>query len=387
MSDYYKTLGVNKTATDAELKSAYRKAAMKYHPDKNPDNKEAEKKFKEVNEAYDVLKDAQKRAAYDRMGHANFTNGGGNRAGAGAGGFGGAGAGGFGAGADFGDIFGDIFEEMFSAAGGASRGGRSSRGMRGADLRYNLGIDLLDAFLGKKVELVVPTTDTCDRCDGQGAEPGTKPETCKTCGGAGQVRMTQGFFSMSRPCPTCDGKGQTISEPCKKCHGDGVVATEKKVSVTIPQGVDDGTRLRLAGEGEAGRGGASHGDLFIFLNIRPHPIYKRESQHLAVELPIDFVTAALGGEITLPTLEGKNLKVKIPEGTQTGDKIRLKQQGMPTLNGGGRGDLFILPQVEVPTKLDKKQKDLLKELASAINDKNQPRQQDFAQKAKKVHRE
>jgi molecular chaperone DnaJ len=378
--DFYKVLGVERGADEAELKKAYRKLAMKYHPDKNPDDAKAADKFKQVNQAYDTLKDPQKRAAYDRMGHAAFEQGGAGGPGGMGGGFGGS----QGFDGDFNSMFEDLFDEVF---GGGGRGPRSNgRGMRGVDLRYNLDIDLVDAYEGKKIDLTIPGSATCDRCDGSGAEPGTKPETCPTCGGAGQVRMTQGFFSVSRTCPRCGGSGKIIPKPCTKCGGEGVVEREKTVTVTIPRGVDDGTRLRLAGEGEAGRGGGPAGDLFIFLNVRPHPIFQRAGSDLVVQMPISLPVAAMGGEVELPALNGKSFKVKIPAGTQTGDKIRLRGQGMPNLNSNGQGDFYVIPHVETPVKMDRKLEKVFKELEKELSDKNMPLSKTFSEKLKRVKR-
>lgn len=371
--DYYDILGVSKGANDAELKKAYRKMAMKYHPDRNEGDKAAEQKLKEANHAYDVLKDGQKRAAYDRMGHDAFNAGGSN--GPGAGGFGG-GAQGFGG---FEDIFGDIFSQF---TGGQAQGGRSAA-QRGADLRYNLNVSLKDAFNGKKIKLKVPTLDECDECLGTGAAKGTKAETCPTCHGAGQVRMQQGFFSMSQTCPTCGGSGKIIKNPCKKCHGQGRVEKTKTIEVSIPKGVDTGSRIRLAGEGEAGVKGGPHGDLYIFITIAEHEMFHREGETLYVEYPLNMVDAALGLEIEVPTIDGGAAKLKIPEGTQHGQHFRLRSKGMPVLNAGSmRGDMHVVINIEVPTKLSDKQKDALRKFNENCTEKNNPKKSSFFDKMK-----
>ena len=375
--DYYDILGVSQGANDAELKKAYRKMAMKYHPDRNEGDKEAESKLKEANHAYDVLKDPQKRAAYDRMGHDAFNAGGSN--GPGAGGFGGGfGGGGQGFGG-FEDIFGDIFSQF---TGGQAQGGRSAS-QRGSDLRYNLNVSLKDAFNGKKIKLKVPTLDECDECLGSGAEKGTKAETCPTCHGAGQVRMQQGFFSMAQSCPTCGGNGKIIKNPCKKCHGQGRVEKTKTIEVTIPKGVETGSRIRLAGEGEAGIKGGPHGDLYIFITVAEHEVFHREAENLFVEYPLNMVDAALGTEIEVPTVEGGAAKLKIPEGTQYGQQFRLRGKGMPVLNANSvRGDMHVVINIEVPTKLSDKQKEALKCFHETCDDKNNPKKSSFFDKMK-----
>ncbi|MGF1453949.1 MAG: molecular chaperone DnaJ [Alphaproteobacteria bacterium] len=368
--DYYEILGVTKGANPQELKSAYRKLAMQYHPDRNPDNPDAEKRFKEINEAYDVLKDDQKRAAYDQFGHQAFEGGG-------PGGFGGA----RGFSGDFGSAFADVFDDLFGEFMGARRpgggpGGQAGRA-RGADLRYNMEITLNEAFAGKKAQIQVPRTATCDRCDGVGAEPGSKPVTCPTCSGLGKVRATQGFFTIERTCPKCGGAGQIVKDPCKKCRGAGRVEVEKSLSVTIPPGVEDGTRIRLQGEGDAGARGGPSGDLYIFLSIASHDLFERESANLYCRVPISFTTAALGGEVEVPTLSGSRAKVKIPEGTQTGRTFRLKGLGMPVLRSEQVGDLFVLAEVETPQKLTKKQKEILREFEKASSDETHPESYGF----------
>ena len=371
--DYYETLGVDKSVDDAALKKAFRKKAMEYHPDRNPDNAEAEAKFKEINEAYDVLSDSQKRAAYDQMGHAAFEHGmggGGRGPHPGAGGFGGSG---------FEDIFEDFFGDIF---GGGSRGGHN-HAMQGADLRYNLTMDLEDAYEGFQTTIDIPTQVECDVCHGSGAKPGTDPVTCQTCGGAGQVRISQGFFNMQRTCPTCHGAGQTIKDPCTSCHGQGRKRSTKTISVTIPKGVDHGTRIRLAGKGEAGTNGGPAGDLYIFVQLKSHPLFEREQHDLHISVPLCMTEATLGTEIEVPTPDGGKAKVKIPEGTQSGQVFRLRGKGMPILNQNRSGDLMVTVDVEIPTKLTKKQKELLEELNKSLSSKNAPEAENFLKKAKK----
>lgn len=347
--DYYEILGVPKTATDEEIKAAYRKLAMKYHPDRNKGDKEAEEKFKELNEANDVLKDGQKRAAYDRFGKAAFQGGMG-------------GAGGFNTGdfaSGFGSAFSDIFETMFGDAGGArGRGG-------GSDLQYTLEISLEDAFKGKEATIRVPSVESCDLCGGSGAEKGSKAEKCGTCGGSGRVRSQQGFFTIERTCSTCGGQGTIIKNPCKKCHGAGVLRGEKNLKVTIPAGIDHGRRIRLPGEGEAARGGKA-GDLYVLIAIKPHPLFKREEADLFCRVPISFPSASLGGAIDVPTLSGKTASLKIPAGTQTGQQFRIKNQGMPTLRSDNKGDLYIETYVETPVNLNKKQQDILRQFEESL---------------------
>ncbi len=340
--DYYEILGVSKTASEAELKSAFRKLAMQCHPDRHPGDTAAEAKFKELNEAYQVLSDSQKRGAYDRYGHQAFEQGGG------------------GGNPDFSDFMSDIFDSFF---GDARRGGpRSANGReRGADLRYNLEIGLEDAFAGKNASIRVPTSIACEVCSGTGAKPGSKSRQCPTCGGHGKVRANQGFFSVERTCPTCAGRGEIIDDPCKNCQGAGRVTRERTLSVNIPAGVEDGTRIRLAGEGEAGLRGGPAGDLYIFLSIQPHAIFQRDGADLFCRVPIGLVQAALGGEIEVPTLTGEQARVKIPEGTQTGKQFRLKGKGMSVLRSREVGDLYIQVVVETPQKLTARQRELLQE--------------------------
>ncbi|OLP45218.1 molecular chaperone DnaJ [Rhizobium oryziradicis] len=365
-ADYYETLGVSKTADEKELKSAFRKLAMKYHPDKNPGDAESEKKFKEINEAYETLKDSQKRAAYDRFGHAAFEQGG----------MGGGGGGGFAGGGGFSDIFEDIFGEMM----GGGRGGRqrSTGGReRGADLRYNMEISLEEAFTGKTAQIRVPTSITCDVCSGSGAKPGTKPTTCGTCQGSGRVRASQGFFSVERTCPTCHGRGQIISDPCVKCHGQGRTTEERQLSVSIPAGIEDGTRIRLQGEGEAGLRGGPSGDLYMFLSVKPHQFFQREGADLYCSVPISMTTAALGGTFDVTTLDGTKSRVSVPEGTQSGKQFRLKGKGMPVLRSAQMGDLYIQIQIETPQKLTKRQRELLQEFEQISSKENNPESTGF----------
>jgi molecular chaperone DnaJ len=350
--DFYEILGVSKSADAEELKRAYRKLAMQFHPDRNSGDKTAEQKFKAVSEAYDVLKDDQKRAAYDRFGHAAFENGG-------------RGPGDFGFGGGFSGGFADIFEEVFGAMGGGRRGGGQGGPSRGSDLRYNLEVSLEDAFRGKQTTVRVNTLAGCDACKGSGAEPGSRPATCRTCQGHGRVRAQQGFFTIERPCPTCHGAGQTIDKPCKSCGGQGRVRREKTLSVNIPPGVEDGTRIRLAGEGEIGLRGAPPGDLYIFVSIAPHAIFQRDGANIFCRVPIPFTTAALGGTIEVPTVEGSRTRVTVPAGTQSGHQFRLRGKGMTVLRSAVRGDMYIQAIIETPVNLNKKQQDLLREFDKA----------------------
>jgi molecular chaperone DnaJ len=340
--DYYEVLGVSKGADDKEIKKAYKRLAMKYHPDRTQGDKAMEEKFKEVQEAYEILSDEQKKAAYDQYGHAGVDP---NRGG---------GAGG----ADFGDIFGDVFGDIF---GGGRRGGGQSRAQRGADLRYNLEMSLEDAVRGKSVDIKVPTWVSCDSCDGSGAKKGTQAKSCPTCHGAGQVTMRQGFFAVQQTCPTCNGRGKIIPDPCSKCHGEGRVEKTKTLAVKIPAGVDTGDRIRLTGEGEAGMHGAPAGDLYVQVHVKDHPIFVRDGNNLACEVPISFSIAALGGEIDVPTLDGR-VKLKIPAETQTEKMFRLRGKGVQSVRGGGVGDLVCKVVVETPVNLSDKQKDLLRQL-------------------------
>lgn len=366
-ADYYDLLGADRGADEKALKSAFRKMAMKYHPDRNPDDPAAESKFKEINEAYEVLKDPQKRAAYDQYGHAAFENGGG-----GAGGFG---QGGFGAGG-FSDIFEDIFGEMMG--GGARRGGGRSGGReRGADLRYNMEVTLEEAHDGKSAEISVPTAVSCEDCSGSGAKAGSSPKTCNMCGGAGRVRASQGFFSVERTCPECQGRGEVISDPCRSCSGQGRVTRERTLNVDIPAGIDDGVRIRLSGEGEAGARGGPSGDLYIFINIRPHEFFQRDGADLFCKIPVSMATAALGGQFEVATLDGSKSRVKVPEGTQTGKQFRLRGKGMPIMRSADQGDLYIQVVTETPQKLSKRQRELLEEFEQISSEENSPESTGF----------
>jgi len=361
-ADFYETLGVSREADEKALKSAYRKLAMQFHPDRNPDNAEAEAKFKEVNEAYETLKDPQKRAAYDRFGHAAFENGG----------MGGAGAG-FGAAGGFSDIFEDIFGEMMGGGRARRGGGRE----RGADLRYNMEITLEEAYAGKTAQVRVPSSITCEVCSGSGATPGSEPVTCSTCGGAGRVRAASGFFSIERTCPACNGRGQTIEDPCTNCHGEGRVIQERSLSVNIPAGIEDGTRIRLAGEGEAGFRGGPAGDLYIFISVKPHEFFQRDGSDLYCKVPISMTKAALGGQFEVATMDGAYARVKVPEGTQSGRQFRLKGKGMPVLRQAQMGDLYIQITVETPQNLSKRQRELLQEFDSISATENNPQSTGF----------
>lgn len=364
--DFYEILGVSRSADAKELKASYRKLAMKYHPDRNPDSTEAEHKFKELNEAYGVLKDDQQRAAYDNYGHAAFENGG-----PGAGGGGGFGGGGGG--------FADIFEEMFGGFGG---GGRQSGGsQRGGDLRYNMEISLEDAYKGKQAEIKIPSAISCDSCDGSGAAKGSSPVTCGTCKGNGRVRMQQGFFTVERTCHSCQGVGKVIENPCGNCHGSGRVEQEKTLQVNIPAGVEEGNRIRLAGEGELGNHGGTPGDLYIFLSIEPHRIFQREGADIYCRVPISMIKSALGGSIEVPTIDGGRAKVSIPEGTQSRQQFRLRSKGMSVLRSSSRGDMYVEVTVETPVNLTKRQKELLKEFEGEEAD-NSPLSSGFFKRVK-----
>lgn len=370
--DYYEVLGTQKGASADELKKAYRKLAMQYHPDRNAGDAEAEAKFKEVGEAYEVLKDDQKRAAYDRFGHEAFEQGGAGfrNAAGGGGGFGG-----------FTDIFEEMFGDFMGGGGGRGRGGQHAA--RGADQRYNLEISLEDAFKGRAVEIKVPTAVACDSCDGSGAEDGARPINCQTCGGDGKIRASQGFFTVERTCPTCMGQGQVIDKPCGKCSGSGRMHKDKTLNVNIPKGVEEGTRIRLTGEGEAGMRGAPAGDLYIFLSVRPHRLFERDGEHLFCRVPISMADAALGGEIEVPTIDGGRAKVKVPDGTQTGQRFRLRGKGMPQLRTESRGDMYIELAVETPVNLTKRQKELLKEFRTEGKGQNtNPETEGFFTKVK-----
>jgi molecular chaperone DnaJ len=370
--NFYEILGVEKTASAEELKKAYRKLAMKYHPDQNKDNPEAEEKFKEITHAYDILKDEQKRAAYDRFGESAFQ--------------GGMGGGGPDA-AGFTGSFSDIFEDMFGDFMG--RGGRRRSGpARGADIQYTMEITLEEAYNGKETTIQLPVNETCDVCSGSGAAPGTGEETCASCDGAGRVRMQQGFFTIERPCPTCNGAGRIIKEACKKCAGAGRLRREKTLKIKIPAGVETGRRIRLAGEGEAGVKGGPPGDLYVLLAIKPHKFFRREGANLYCRVPIAMTTAALGGEIEVPTVAGKRTRIKVPPGTQTGQQFRLKAKGMPVLRSEAVGDLYIEAAVETPINLSPKQKALLKQLDETLGgnagSKHSPESSGFMKKVREV---
>jgi molecular chaperone DnaJ len=373
--DYYEILGVARTAEGPDIKSAFRKLAMEHHPDRNGGCEQAAGRFKELNEAYSILSDPDKRAAYDRFGHAGLN-----------------GMGGFGAGAGpgfsnvndiFSEVFGDVFGEMFN------QGRRSSGPVRGQDLRHDLEISLEQAYSGAEVEIVTPTTVTCDTCDGTGARPGTSPTTCGTCGGAGRVRAANGFFAVERTCPRCGGGGRVVGDPCGKCHGHGQVRRERKLQVRIPAGVDDGARIRLAGEGDSGARGGPRGDLYLFISVKPHELFERDGLDLLVTVPVPMCTAALGGEIEAPCLtlgdacEDCRVTVKTPEGAQTGRTVRIKGRGMPALNGRQRGDLVVELFVETPTNLTARQKELMKELAGLCGEKQHPKHAGFFSKARR----
>ena len=355
--DYYEVLGVEKTASDADIKKAYRRLAMKYHPDRNKDDAEAESKFKEAREAYEVLKDSEKRATYDQFGHDALR-----------GGAGGPGAGGF---EGFGDIFGDVFGDIF---GGGRRGG-GSQVFRGADLGYELRLDLEKAVSGDSVTIDVPTQVSCETCDGSGARKGSEPTQCTTCGGAGQVRMQQGFFSIQQTCPACKGAGTIISDPCGDCHGRGRVGKTKKLNVKVPPGVDDGDRIRLSGEGEAGRNGGPPGDLYVEIRVNPHKLFERDGADLHCEVPISIATATLGGDVELPTLDG-NVSLKVPGGTQSGKVFRLRGKGVTTVRDRRTGDLFARVAVETPVNLTSEQEELLRQFDESVaagGDRHNPR--------------
>lgn len=365
--DYYELLEVHRSADDATLKSAYRKLAMRWHPDKNPGDADAEARFKAISEAYDCLKDPQKRAAYDRFGHEAFKQGM-------------SGGGGPGAGAGFSDL-GDIFETIFGSAFG---GGGRQQARRGADLRYDMEITLEEAFHGKQAEVEIEVSTKCEPCDGSGAEPGTGTRRCNLCGGHGQVRAQQGFFMVERTCPTCHGRGEVIEKPCRKCRGDGRVDQAQKLEVNVPPGVDNGTRIRLAGKGEAGPFGSPPGDLYIFIHTRRHPVFERDGTNLVTRVPIAFTRAALGGEIEIPGLDGERIGIDIPAGIQSGKQLRKRGAGMPVLQGRGRGDLVIEIMVETPTKLSARQKELLRELQETETGDETPQSKGFFDRIKEA---
>jgi molecular chaperone DnaJ len=379
--DFYEVLGVQKGADEKALKTAYRNLAKKLHPDANHGSKETDAKFKELNEAYDVLKDPQKKAAYDRFGHQAFENGGGPRAGGGGPGFG----------PEFNSSMSDIFEDLFGDFMGGQRGGaagqrgragaRGNGATRGSDLRYNLEINLTEAYSGKSATVRVPTSISCDTCKGSGAKPGTQPKTCGTCGGAGAVRSQSGFFTVERACPTCAGRGQVIADPCTSCGGQGRVNKERNLNVAIPAGVEDGTRIRMTGEGEAGLRGGPAGDLYIFISMRPHEFFQRDGADLYCKVPISMSTAALGGEIEVPTIDGKKARVTIPDGAQNGKQFRLKAKGMPVLRSAQHGDMYIQVSVETPVNLSRRQRELMQEFDKEARN-NSPESEGFFAKAK-----
>jgi molecular chaperone DnaJ len=379
--DFYEVLGVAKGADEKALKTAYRNLAKKLHPDSNTGDKALEAKFKELNEAYDVLKDPQKKAAYDRFGHQAFENGGGQRAGGGGPGFG----------PEFNSSMSDIFEDLFGDFMGGQRGGaagqrgragaRGNGATRGSDLRYNLEINLTEAYSGKSATVRVPTSISCDTCKGSGAKPGTQPKTCGTCGGAGAVRSQSGFFTVERACPTCAGRGQVIADPCMPCGGQGRVTKERNLNVAIPAGVEDGTRIRMTGEGEAGLRGGPAGDLYIFISMRAHEFFQRDGADLYCKVPISMSTAALGGEIEVPTIDGKKARVTIPDGAQNGKQFRLKAKGMPVLRSAQHGDMYIQVSVETPVNLSRRQRELMQEFDKEARN-NSPESEGFFAKAK-----
>jgi molecular chaperone DnaJ len=367
--DYYEILGLSRGASEQDIKSAFRRLAKDCHPDRNAGDKTSEAKFKELNEAYEALRDPQKRAAYDQFGHAAFD------------GHGGRGAHGFGP--DFASSMSDIFDDLFGEFMGGRRGrGQRSGRERGADLRYNMEIALLDAFAGKTAQIRVPTSVTCEACTGTGAKSGAQPTTCPTCSGAGKVRASQGFFTIERTCPSCQGRGEIINDPCGSCSGSGRVTRERTLSVNIPAGVEDGTRIRLANEGEAGSRGGPSGDLYIFLSIQPHPFFQRDGADLYCRVPISMVTAALGGEFTVPTIGGGRTKVAVPEGTQTGRQVRLNGKGMPVLRSRDIGDMYVQVFVETPKNLTRRQRELLAEFDQESSKETQPESAGFFAKVK-----
>lgn len=374
--DFYEVLGVGREASAEEIKKAYRKKAKEHHPDRNADNPDAEAQFKEINEAYDALKDPDRKAAYDRFGHAAFDGGmgqGGPR--------GGRPGGGFGGGPDFASAFSDVFEDLFGDFVGGGRGGGRTRATRGSDLRYNMRVTLEDAYGGVRKSIRVPRLSSCDACNGTGAEGGAEPVTCPTCSGMGKVRAQQGFFTVERTCPTCGGSGQIVKNPCKVCAGAGRVEKESTLSVNIPAGVETGTRIRLSGEGEAGLRGGPPGDLYIFIDVADHPIFARDGSTLHCRVPVSMARAALGGEVEVPTIDGGRARVKIPAGSQNGRQMRLRGKGMPALRGGGQGDMLLELAVETPVNLTQRQRELLEEFEKLSPDNN-PEGSSFFSKVK-----
>ena len=366
--DYYDVLGVQKNSSPEQIKAAYRKLAVKHHPDKNPGNKPSEEKFKEASEAYHVLSDQERKQNYDNFGHAAFENGG---------------RGGFGN-FDFSGSFSDIFEDFFSDFSGGRERGRSRRNSnyRGSDLKYDLSITLEEAFTGKKQNIKFSTTEKCSTCKGNGSKPGHDAGQCSMCGGNGRIRSNQGFFTVQQTCPQCAGSGEEITNPCNDCNGQGKKQTSKKLSVTIPKGVDDGTRIRLGGKGEAGVKGGSNGDLYLFINVYSHEVFKRSDENLFFEFPISIADASLGTTIEIPTIDGGKAKIKIPDGTQNGKQFRLRGKGMPYMRGSGNGDLYVQINTEVPISLNKEQKELLEKFREIENEKSNPSIKKFFQKAK-----
>ena len=365
--DYYDVLGVNKSSKADQIKTAYRKLAVKYHPDKNKGDKASEEKFKEASEAYHVLSDKERKQNYDNFGHAAFENGAGGR-----GGFGNF---------DFSSSFSDIFEDFFSDFGGGGRRSRKTN-FRGSDLRYDLSITLEEAYTGKKQDIKFSTSEKCNTCTGSGSKPGYNAGSCSMCGGHGQVRSSQGFFTVQQTCPQCSGIGEEITNPCNDCSGQGKKQISKRLSVTIPKGVDDGTRIRLTGKGEAGTKGAGSGDLYLFINVYSHELFKRSEENLFFECPISIANAALGTSLEIPTIDGGKAKIKIPAGTQSGKQFRLKGKGMPYMRGSGTGDLYVQVNTEVPVSLNKEQKELLEKFREIENEKSNPSIKKFFQKAK-----
>ena len=366
--DYYEVLGLSRGASEQDIKAAFRRLAKDCHPDRNQGDNNAEHKFKELNEAYEALKDPQKRAAYDQFGHAAFD---------------GQGRGGHGFGPDFASSMSDIFDDLFGEFMGGRRGSRSRSGReRGADLRYNMEITLAEAYEGKAAQIRVPTSVTCDACTGSGAKPGTQPSSCPTCSGSGKVRASQGFFTIERTCPSCQGRGEIINDPCGSCSGSGRVVKDRNLSVNIPAGVEDGTRIRLAGEGEAGLRGGPAGDLYIFLSLKPHDFFQRDGADIFCRVPISMTTAALGGHIDVPTVDGGKTRVKVPEGTETGKQFRLKSKGMPVLRSKVTGDMYIQVDVETPKSLTRRQRELLEEFERESKDETSPHSSGFFAKVK-----
>ena len=365
--DYYDVLGVQKNSSPEQIKAAYRKLAVKHHPDKNPGDKASEEKFKEASEAYHILSDKERKQNYDNFGHAAFENGGGGR-----GGFGNF---------DFSSNFSDIFEDFFSEGFGGGRRSRKSS-FRGSDLRYDLSLTLEEAYTGKKENIKFSTSEKCNICNGSGSKPGHDIGSCSMCGGHGQVRSSQGFFTVQQTCPQCSGSGEEITNPCKDCSGQGKKQASKKLSVTIPKGVDDGTRIRLAGKGEAGSRGSGSGDLYLFINVYSHDLFKRSDENLFFECPVSIADAALGTAIEIPTIDGGKAKIKIPAGTQNGKQFRLRGKGMPYMRGSGNGDLYVQVNTEVPVSLNKEQKELLEKFRDIENEKSNPSIRKFFEKAK-----